>query len=528
MKIWRNSFRQENVDRIYAALKSITSKTYPNYKIVAKAYNKKIEDLIPNHLAKQKDTSRTYAFSNKRTPLIINLSKPYTIENGLLNRNIALWNSHGLHFDQNKSEWTWQRPRLFLSVEDLLTTSFVLPFLAPMLENAGAQVFIPRERDIQTHEVIVDNDDPSSSSYQEKRNWKSQYPGFSNKKEYYVYQENPFKMGTYRFVKTTTNSNDISEVQWTPDIPEKGMYAVYISYHTTKNSTKDARYTVFHLGGKTDFSINQTMYGGTWLYLGHFLFDKGKNPKQGSVKLNNFSKDKDKILTADAVKFGGGTGNIAAAPKPTRNTKKHKPTISNAPRFAEAAKYWMQWAGVPDTIYSRTENSNEYSDDFQSRGFWVNYISGGSATNKANRGLNVPIDMAFALHTDAGTMQEDSRVGTLGICRVENRVGNRKTTKYSHGVSRWAARDMVDLIQTQIVDDIRHHHHPEWTRRGIWNKSYSEARVPEVPTMLLELLSHQNFNDMKYALDPRFRFTVSRAIYKGILKYLATITNKTM
>ena len=27
----------------------------------------------------------------------------------------------------------------------------------------------------------------------------------------------------------------------------------------------------------------------------------------------------------------------------------------------------------------------------------------------------------------------------------------------------------------------------------MWNKSYSESRVPEVPTMLLELLSHQNF-----------------------------------
>ena len=55
----------------------------------------------------------------------------------------------------------------------------------------------------------------------------------------------------------------------------------------------------------------------------------------------------------------------------------------------------------------------------------------------------------------------------------------------------------------------------------MWNKSYFEARVPEVPTMLLELLSHQNFADMRYGLDPRFRFLVSRAIYKGILKFIA-------
>lgn len=56
----------------------------------------------------------------------------------------------------------------------------------------------------------------------------------------------------------------------------------------------------------------------------------------------------------------------------------------------------------------------------------------------------------------------------------------------------------------------------------MWNQSYYEARVPRVPTMLLELLSHQNFADMRYGLDPRFRFTVSRAIYKGILQFICS------
>jgi hypothetical protein len=39
--------------------------------------------------------------------------------------------------------------------------------------------------------------------------------------------------------------------------------------------------------------------------------------------------------------------------------------------------------------------------------------------------------------------------------------------------------------------------------------------------MLLELLSHQNLADMKYGLDHRFKFIVSRSIYKGFLKFLA-------
>ena len=36
--------------------------------------------------------------------------------------------------------------------------AYTLPMLVPMLENAGANVFVPRERDWQVHEVIVDND----------------------------------------------------------------------------------------------------------------------------------------------------------------------------------------------------------------------------------------------------------------------------------------------------------------------------------------------------------------------------------
>lgn len=74
---------------------------------------------------------------------------------------------------------------------------------------------------------------------------------------------------------------------------------------------------------------------------------------------------------------------------------------------------------------------------------------------------------------------------------------------------------------TQVVGDIRRTCEPEWRRRGLWNRSYYEARVPNVPTMLLELLSHQNFADMRYGNDPRFKFLVSRAVYKGILKHVA-------
>jgi len=513
-------FRRENVVRIYSALTSILSGTYPNQVIKAKVYNKDIEALIPNYFLEKKDSTRLFVIPALTTPLVTKLSVPYAIEKGLANRNIALWNSHGRYFDTNLQKWIWQRPRLFLTVEDLLTTSFVVPFLVPMLENAGAQVFMPRERDTQTNEVVVDNDDKNTSRYRESTDmffWKKIKIGFSNKKDYYLYQENPFQMGTSRQIKTTTEADETSTAEWIPDIPENGLYAVYVSYQTVENSTVDARYTVYHLGGKTEFSVNQTIFGGTWLYLGHFKFEKGRT-KSGRVVLSNFSRDERKIVTADAIKFGGGMGSIAGKPTLTTPPFDTIPIISNFPRYAEGAKYWMQWAGFPDSIYSRTGNTNEYSDDFQSRGFWVNYLAGGSSVIPDTVGLKVPVDLALAFHSDAGLKTNDSIIGTLGICTIINNSG---TEVYRNGVSRWTSRDMVDLIQTQIVNDIQKTYRSDWTRRGIWNRSYSESRVPEVPTMLLEILSHQNFSDMKLALDPRFRFTVSRSIYKGMLKHLA-------
>ena len=41
--------------------------------------------------------------------------------------------------------------------------------------------------------------------------------------------------------------------------------------------------------------------------------------------------------------------------------------------------------------------------------------------------------------------------------------------------------------------------------------------------MILELLAHQNFTDMKFAHDPNFKFTASRAIYKAMLQYVSAM-----
>ena len=39
--------------------------------------------------------------------------------------------------------------------------------------------------------------------------------------------------------------------------------------------------------------------------------------------------------------------------------------ISGYPRFCEAARYWMQWAGIPDSVYSDSHGKNDYTDDYK-------------------------------------------------------------------------------------------------------------------------------------------------------------------
>ena len=451
-------------------------------------------------------------------PLVRRLSSASRPTRGLQNRHIAIWQSHGWYYEQSLKRWEWQRARIFETVEDLYTQSYVVPFLVPMLENAGAVVLLPRERDWNVHEVIVDNDQ-SGSGYQESGTWRAAPDsGFANLKESYLYQENPFKMGTARLTETDREGG--RSARWLPDIPEDGEYAVYVSYQTVGNSTNAALYEVRHQGGNTRFSVNQQMGGGTWIYLGRFPFRKGRFADQG-VFLSNLG-DGRSVVSSDAVKFGGGMGNMARKPGEVKEGDFDVDAeVSGYPRFTEGSRYWLQWAGFNDTIYSRNRNLTDYNDDYMSRGLWVNTLSDGSYLKPDKEGYNVPLDLSFAFHTDAGTTLNDSIVGTLAIY---TRLSN-DDEKYPNGEDRSIGRDYTDIVQTQIVDDIRALYEPLWSRRQLWDRSYAESRMPEVPAMLLELLSHQNLADMRYGLDPNFRFTVSRAIYKGMLKFLAYVND---
>lgn len=463
------------------------------------------------------------------TQWVTNISRPYSAVQGLDGKHIALWGSHGQYFHQSSESWRWQRAKVWTTVEDLYTTSYTMPFLVPMLENAGAVVVQPRERDTQIIEQVIDD---SQATQQGNAFIISEDAGWGNPTTHLLEGDNPFTFGHYSV--ENKNNRFKATLTYTPSLPE-GDYAVYVSYKTLQNSTSRALYTVVHKGQSTTFSINQQMGSGTWVYLGTFAF--GSDPKSNYVSVASISNGK-QVVTSDAVKFGGGMGSVARYKQPdsfdnipSSKTIPEAETIhidstqiilsqanaitSGLPRYIEAARYWMQYAGIPDSIYNYTNSKNDYVDDYASRGIWVNYLSGGSAANPSEPGLKIPLHMSLAFHTDAGV--RDDIVGTLIIYKDHD---DSKSILFPNGKSRIVARDLADYMQTQIVEDMRAIYAPNWTRRQLNNSSYAEARHPKVPAVLLELLSHQNMTDMQFGLDPRVRFTISRAMYKSILRFM--------
>ncbi len=504
---------QERVAAFEDSLRRYLPDNYRRYHLRISSKGVLLHDLVAYGEGSDSPLQRSWhGRQHSVAPWVAQVDLPYETRRGLKNRHISLWASHGRYYSA-KEGWRWQRPRLFCTTEDLLSQTFVVPYLMPMLENAGAILFSPRERDWQTHEVIVDNDTPSlrglySEQGTHERPWTDAGVGFAQWREVYLNGEQPFAEGSARACATQSRARGACTVTWTPQLPAAGRYAVYVAYTTLPTSIDDAAYTVRHQGMETHFRVNQQMGGGTWVYLGTFDFDAGCSA-DNAVVLSNVS-DSHGHVTADAVRFGGGMGNIARGPAGDEH-------VSGMPRFLEGARYSAQWYGAPYWAYANKGATNDYAEDINVRSLFTNHLASGTDYIPADTGRHVPIELSLALHTDAGASREGGHIGSLAIYTTDYEEGCLPT-----GLSRLTSRDLADQLLTQVDHDIRAIY-GNWNRRSLYDRNYSETRLPEVPSTILEMLSHQNMLDLWMAHDPTFKFNVARAIYKGVLRYLAAV-----
>lgn len=485
---------------IYAQVRPLLPDSLRKELLQIRTLDRPIEHLAP--YARLDTIQRLPAQNYLATPWVTNASQPYSFEHGLSGRHIALWASHGIYWSHKKERWEWQRPLLFDDREDLLTPKIAYELLTPMLEAAGAIVWSPRERCSSSTEIIIDNDHAPLDQYVERtgrHEWQSAGKGFAPI-DTMRFGDNPFTRGTARVCRGQNSTNELTSVTWYVNPPKSERLAVYVSYCSMPGSTTDAHYTIRHAGIETLITVNQTMGGSTWVYLGEYLF-AADDPQNNCVILTNQTKDGG-FVSADAVRLGGGMGNALRGD-----------TFSGMKRCEEGARYFMQWAGMPDTIYSTYAGEDDYKDDINVRSFATNLLCGGSLYNPEQEGLKVPLEMSIAVHTDAG-IKTDGIVGSLGIATTRTSDGRLAT-----GCSRLLSRDLAEEVLTSVTHDM-----PliagKWNRRELWDRNYSETRVPVIPSTIIEMLSHQNANDMEMIKDSSIRFHLARAIYKGVTRFI--------
>lgn len=509
-----SSFAQQNFDdkrvgKIYKHVKKALPKPLNKYRLKIVTNGMALEYYVPGHAMNPDEGQALWGkVDYKGKPWVSRTSSAAVSTHGLNGRVLSLWPSHGRYYNNDHGRWEWQRPYLFCTTEDLFTQTIVVPFLIPMLENAGATVFTPRERDWQTMEYIVDPDGGLQSNaanyteYAESGSWATtELPGFAAHAGTYTDNENPFVAGKARQIKTTKKEGK-AFAKWQPYFVKPGRHAVYVSYQTLDNSIDDAHYIVFHQGTATEFTVNQQMGGSTWVYLGTFNFDAGSSV-DNCVMLTNQSRCKG-VVTADAVRFGGGMGNIARGG-----------ITSGYPRSLEGARYSAQWAGAPYNVYSSRSGTDDYADDINTRSLMTNWLSGGSVFNPAQDGKRVPIELSLAVHSDAGYAKDGvTKWGSLAICTTDFNDG-----RLASGVTRQTSKIFASELLSGVVRDLSYKY-GDWPRRYLWDRNYSETRLPAVPAAIIETLSHQNFPDMLLAQDPNFKFDLARSLYKTVARFV--------
>ena len=384
---------------------------------------------------------------------------------GQMNGN-TVWLSagHGWIYDSRFKAFRTQRHNTHGLVEDFSNIEAVNYHLLKYLYNAGANIWTVRERDMNVNEVIVDNDQ-RAPAYREYGRWAtSKTKGRNNQ--------------TYRYA--ISRKKETATAEFSPNIPESGLYWVSVYYQNGFNRSVDTRYKILHAGGESHISINQEVHGNTWVYLGQFYFEKGT---EGKVIISNESSETSQAIVADAVRFGGGMGSEGDC----YHSKK-----SGEPRYEEGARYYAKYQGYP-----------ECQGDISIRPKYAEWeLAKGTQAEKNNA-------IYLSWHSNAS--------------------GARGTETFVHRYKRrLGSRDLQRSIHNQLIKDIRKGYDKNWKNRGQKAADFGELRgLQTMPGVLLEIGFHDNKHDAFALSDPQFRNLVARAAYKGVASYFARRNNKT-
>jgi len=396
-----------------------------------------------------------------------------TTDGSLSGKTVYISAGHGWYWHETSQRWLTQRPVWQDLIEDFNNAEVVNQYLLPYLVNAGADVWTVRERELATQETVVTLESPG---YVQIGVWREP-PG-------------PVTGSTLIFPWRYASTSDKATVKatWTFTPEETARQAVYVWYAPGPDRAPDARYRIAHAGGDSIVRIDQTVHGLTWRYLGSYPFRAGE---VASISLSNMSDAPGTIVSAGAVRVGGGMGSERGEGEPL------SPTTSGRPRWEEASRYYAKYLGAPPSVYH--PSTSDGLDDVTARPRYAEWESpAGEDAVFISWHTN-----GSAYHTSKGTQSyiyDGSYGGTW--------------TPGSDALQ-------VALHQT-LVEDIRASWDPGWIDGGKRAYNFGEVRPLEtMPGVLLEIAYHDIADEARALLDPRFAQISARAIYRGIVRYFA-------
>jgi len=421
------------------------------------------------------------------------------VDGGLSGKTIFVSPGHGWTYNTETGYWGYQRSITHGMREDDSNAEIVSYFLVPYLQNAGGLVFSARETGRNQNMVIVDdadgNDYLSSGIYEEGGTWAETTSGKGYGRTLYPIEinNNVFENGKYRYAFGGTDS----WARWTPNIPEDGRYQVYVTYKTWSDRAPQAVYTVNHAGGSTEVTVDQRYHGSTWVDIGNFYFRKGTSVENGSVVLNkNDDAQVGKVIIADAVRFGGGTGIL-----------KRGTAISGKPRWEEAAKVHVQFMGAPYSVYQSAVNDR--TADVSARSRWAAWEN------------EEDVDDSVYISWHSNAHQGTSRGLSTYIYSNHTPGWNYDTTQATEG-----SKELAELVHSRILNSVKTLLDPAFKQigSGMYSAYFGElnpSHNPEMPACLVELAYHDNYDDAMLLRNPKFRDISARAAYQAIVKYFA-------
>ncbi len=395
---------------------------------------------------------------------VYNPGKP---QGALTGKTVFLSPGHGWYYSSTLGRWATQRGNNGGIIEDLSNGEAVMQHLTQYLHNAGANVWTCRERDFNTHMVIVDND-AGAPAYTTSGAW-SDGTAAGN-----------WYGSDYQFTGVSTSETAVAT--YAPNIPEAGYYAVYVWTPSAANRATDATVRVNHTGGTTTHVINMQHDGNTWRLLGFYYFNAGRDQANGSVEISNAGSDTSKYVIADAVRFGGGMGDYPDGG-----------SVSGWPRWEESGAYYPIFMGQRSTPGGTVGAMPQYAE-WESES-WEDSIY-------------------FSWHSNASTGSgHGTSLWAYGPGSPPSPFG-----QFS-GVA--GGDTLATSIFDEVMNDIRADWDPVWpgAKYTAWFGELNPSNNDEMPACLIEVAYHDSPADQPSLLDPRFRDLVARACYQGIVDW---------